>query len=179
MIKVISLINHKGGVRLQMVCGKRALAHFDKVDEANREIGKIFSAKPYETAEAAAHFAEEQIRLREKINELNKKYMKARAELLPSEKICILAEEGMTMMEIRKFCEYLLKEEKGEICAVLSPKDENGYNYAIGSNSVNLRNKLKDWNEKLHGKGGGKPEMVQGSFSSDLETIKSVLSEKE
>ena len=92
--------------------------------------------------------------------------------------VVITIEEGMTMMEIRKFCEYLTETEKGNLYVVLTPDSKGGYHYAIGSRSINVKEKVTGWNKNLNGKGGGKADIVQGSFYTDLEHIKSILLKK-
>ena len=45
----------------------------------------------------------------------------------------------------------------------------------IGSKSVDVRSFAKMLNEKFAGRGGGKPEMVQGSVSGAAEEIKEAV----
>ena len=49
---------------------------------------------------------------------------------------------------------------------------EGDYKYVISSGSVDLRSKVKDINSTLSGRGGGRPEMIQGSFATPLSSIK-------
>ena len=44
--------------------------------------------------------------------------------------------------------------------------------YVITSNSVNLTEKIKEINAALSGRGGGKPNAVQGSFGAPLDEIR-------
>ena len=59
----------------------------------------------------------------------------------------------------------------GEMLVVLTACD-TGYKYVISSNSVNLRSLLPNINECLLGRGGGKENMIQGSFVASLDEIK-------
>lgn len=175
LIKVLSLTNHKGGVRIQIICGRKALAHYDILQSMNTEIGNLFSAKPYDTLDAVHHCLEEQESLKQKINELNKRYYHMKAEMLPRKKLFITVEDQMNTVEIRKFCEYLVDQDKGDMCIVLAPKAEGGFNYVIGSSVVDVREINKAWIKQLNGKGGGKAEMVQGSYQAGIEEIKAVM----
>ena len=48
-------------------------------------------------------------------------------------------------------------------CAVFSGDDEQGYKYGIGEQDGDLREFVKEMNQTLHGRGGGKPFFAQGS----------------
>lgn len=61
---------------------------------------------------------------------------------------------------------------------LLSRKDEKALNYAIGSGTVNLKPLLKEWNTRLHGRGGGK-DIMQGSFACSLDEVRKLVEELE
>ena len=54
MIKVLSLMNYKGGVRFSMLCGDRALENFEAKTEQMQTISNLLSAKPEKAAEAVS-----------------------------------------------------------------------------------------------------------------------------
>ena len=63
--------------------------------------------------------------------------------------------------------------QKGTTVATVFVGDANkGYRYVIGSKSVDIRPIAKMLNEKFEGRGGGKPEMVQGSLSGNENDIR-------
>lgn len=51
-IKILASENYKGGVRLSIVCGERALLAAQAMRERQADIGALLSAKPSETANA-------------------------------------------------------------------------------------------------------------------------------
>ena len=51
------------------------------------------------------------------------------------------------------------------VCAVFFGAEGDTYRYVIGSAKVDLREVVGELNAVFHGRGGGKPEMVQGSLS--------------
>lgn len=51
-IKILAAENYKGGVRLSIVCGERALLAAQAMRQRQAEIGALLSAKPSETAHA-------------------------------------------------------------------------------------------------------------------------------
>ena len=63
------------------------------------------------------------------------------------------------------------------VCAVFSGSDGDGYRYVIASSGVNLRYKAKEINSALGGRGGGTPEMIQGTVSAKEDEIKAFFKE--
>ncbi|MDY6085035.1 MAG: alanine--tRNA ligase-related protein [Dialister sp.] len=176
MIKVISLVNHRGGVRLELRCGRRALLDYGTLTENNRDLARLLSARPYETKVAVERILSDEAALKERIARINQKYFFLRAASMEKrEGLVIFREDEMNPYEIRKFCEYLIDTAGYPLVAVLSVKDEVSWNYVIGSSGEDIRPKLKEWNALLSGRGGGKPELVQGSFSASFEAIEKAL----
>ena len=56
---------------------------------------------------------------------------------------------------------------------------ENGYKYCLGSKNINLSLFAKQFNSALNGRGGGKPEMIQGSVTAGKEEILEFLTATE
>lgn len=59
LIKILSSQNYKGGMRLSMVCGFRALKDYRMKQENVGNIGTLLSVRPYETYEAVQKMHEE------------------------------------------------------------------------------------------------------------------------
>lgn len=176
LLKVLSIASHKGGVRIRLVCGRRAVELFDLIYDLNHDIAVRFSVKPHETVKAVERMEADMEGMRMKMQEMNRRYFAScRSHLPEGQKAYLLYEEDMSPMEIRRFAEYLAREE-GSIYFVLSKKDENSLNYAISSKDINLKPLLKEWNTRLHGRGGGK-DIMQGSFAASLEDVKTLTDE--
>ncbi|MCI8990866.1 MAG: hypothetical protein HFF59_08650, partial [Lawsonibacter sp.] len=56
-----------------------------------------------------------------------------------------------------------------------SGTDGWGYKYAIGQAGGDLRSFVKELNQALHGRGGGKPDFVQGSVQAAWQEIDAFL----
>ncbi|MGP1443356.1 MAG: hypothetical protein ACTTJQ_04630 [Dialister pneumosintes] len=77
----------------------------------------------------------------------------------------------MTNLEIRRFCEFLLKNKVAQTAMIISKKADSYFNYVIGSREKDMKALGKTLNHELCGRGGGKVEMIQGSYQSDFEKI--------
>lgn len=174
LIKLVGMQNYKGGVRISMLCGFRALEDYYQKEKNNREIAVMLSAKEYETAVEVERLQEELAMKKAKIAELERKFLEQKVETLDisGEIVCLFEETDPVMT--RELVNLLLK--KGaKMAAVFSGNEREGYRYVFGSRSLDVRENGKLLNEAFHGRGGGKPEMVQGTVQGKREEIEAFL----
>ena len=175
MIKLVNMINYKGGERITMLCGRRALRDYDAKDENVKEISALLCAKELETAEAVRHLKQEQESLKGAYSSQKQKLLTYRAQEIPVDeggKIAVFACD-LTGNEPRELMNLLL--DKGaKICGVFAGTDDEGYRYVIGSRSEDVRPIGKVMNEAFEGRGGGKPVMVQGTLCGKKEEMEKV-----
>ena len=172
LMKILFVSRHKDGVRMEMLFGGRAMKDYDRKHLLNTEFSCRLSAKPYETGEALQRVLDEMNAMKFRMQAMNERYYAMRATSIPvGEPVIFFNEPGMSMVEIRKFCDYLISKGKVKTAMIISPKDKESVNYVMGSADLNMRDVGKLLNEKLHGRGGGRPEMVQGSFQAVAEAV--------
>ena len=73
--------------------------------------------------------------------------------------------DGLSPDGVRRACVAVM-ERCGGRCVCLSGKDGEGYKYAMGHKGGNLKDLTKSLNQTLNGRGGGKPDFVQGSVTA-------------
>ena len=61
------------------------------------------------------------------------------------------------------------------ICGLFVGSDSEGYNYVIGSSSQDCKILANTLREKLGAKGGGSPQMIQGSVKATATDIQTWL----
>ena len=176
-VAFLSSQRFKGGVRIEMICGKRTQEYLHQLQEQNRKISQLLSAKWKEVAMA--------------VEKLQKDYqqMKFRMIGIEYERIATIVKEKTGAGNVILFENQLSPENArklavdvmevcGGVCAVFCGNDEEGYRYAIGEKNGDLRGFVKEMNGTLHGRGGGKPFFVQGSVISTQEMIEKFWEEK-
>ena len=166
MIKLVNMQRYKGGVRVTMLCGSRALTDYEKKQEQNRKISALLCAKEYETAEAVGHLKEELDSLKRTLVEKERQLVHIWAQSVPEEEktVCMFSED-ISADAMRQYVNEVLEKER-ILCAVFYGNDAAGYRYVIGS-----RTRIFVYFQIvkccIRRTGGGKPEMVQGTVKGE------------
>ena len=95
LIKLTNVQRYKGGVRVTMLCGSRALRDYDRKLTAVKQIGAALCAKEDETAEAVAHLQEECAQLKQKLHKQQLELLKYKVKEIAddAEFVCLFEEE--------------------------------------------------------------------------------------
>lgn len=175
LIKLVQSQNYKGGIRITMLCGRRALKDYQQKEESVKAIMGSLSAKEELIAEAVERVKEECTQLKSELAETRYQILEAQVEKIPEgqKKVCIF-DSKLSGNEPRELMNLVLK--KGtEVCAVFAGNEESGYRYVIGSETEDVRPYSEILKEQFDGRGGGKPVMVQGSVNGSEEAIRKVF----
>lgn len=173
MVKLISCQKFRDGVRMEMAAGGRALRWVNQIAEQNTRVSQLLSAKPGETAAAVERLQKEVYALRGRATELEERDFARKAEELTGKGDVLLIEKAMSGESLRKLC-GLIKEKCGGRCAIFSGED-GVYQYVVGQDGGDLRELARQINSGLNGRGGGKPEFIQGSVKASAEQIQEFL----
>ena len=172
LIKFIQMQNYKGGVRIHMVCGFRALADYQAKEASVKSIMFSLSSKEELIADAVERMKEENTALQMQLAKAQHDILKYKADAIPEgqEKVCLFEEEliGSAPRELMN----LVLDKGALICAVFAGNEKDGYRYVIGSRTLDVRPISKVLHARFDGRGGGKPEMVQGSLKGNAQEIK-------
>ena len=170
LIKILSAAKFHGGIRLQLVCGKRAYDHIAAVYEQNRQVSQLFSAKVLETGAAAQKATEALAAEKLRANTLQSQLFDRMAEDYVNQKDVLCFADPLDGGQLRELAEKISAKCSG-YAAVFSPKD-GGFTYCLAQPDGDLRQLCKDMNAALSGRGGGKPPFQQGTVSATEEKIR-------
>ena len=164
-VKIFSCVKFHDGVRLEILCGRRALQYMSALVEQNRRVSGLLSAKPLQTADADARLLEAEAALKLRAAQLEEQVFAQKAQALAGAGNVLLFEPPMTPDSVRRLTDLVMTACGGR-AAVFAGSDAEGYKYAVGEADGDLRQFVKELNAELHGRGGGKPFFAQGSVAA-------------
>jgi len=172
LVKLLSAQKFREGVRIELVCGGRALRYLSRALEQNAQVSHLLSAKVFETGAAVERLLAENETLKSRLASLEESRFAALAREYAGAGDVLLFEDGLSSDSLRRLCDAVLHACGGR-CACFSGDDGSGYKYAVGQAGGNLRDFVKELNQALSGRGGGKPDFVQGSVRAPRSEIQS------
>ena len=173
LIKCISSERHRGGVRMTILCGKRALKDYRAKQEIISESSRMLSAKPEMILSHVSKLQEELNVAKQKAMNLTNELFEYKSEsyLKTEEPIIFAYESDLQGDSLRRLC-LMLSEKSDKVVLVLTGEGKN-FRYALGASKEDIRPFNKQLTEQFSGKGGGKSELCQGNLIGDIEEIKS------
>ena len=173
LVKLFSSIPFRGGSRLVMACGGRALQLLNEAYGQNKLVSQAFSAKIRETGEAARKMNVLLEERKFRIAQLERQLFAQTARSYGGRGDVLHFEEGLAPASVRELAD-LIAEECGGTAAVFSGTDGDGYSFCLVTRSGDLRERTKAMTAALGGRGGGKPNFQQGSVKcarADIEAF--------
>ena len=174
MIKAVSCVNYKQGVRMTLKIGDKAFDDYAMKNASNQQISNLLCAKAGETAQAVEKLKEKAEDANYRLTGLKLKFFDYITECLDDGKPFAVYDSGEAD-DARLLADILSK--KRDIAFAFSGNDADGYKYAIVSAKTDVREDGKKINASLDGRGGGKPEMVMGSVKCTLADIEKYFGE--
>lgn len=172
LIKVVGVQKHRGGVRVNILCGMRALADYTEKQDSVSSISVQLSAKPEAVADAVARLKEENLRQKNRMIALQQQLLSCRLDAVSKEQENVLLFfEDLDTPAMRDAVNTLCETHNG-YCAVFTGNDGDGYQYILGSRTKNCKTASALLTEKFAARGGGSERMVQGSLKASEEAIR-------
>ena len=169
-MKFLSCQKLREGVRLELVCGGRAMAHLCRSWQQNRSIGQQLSVKPGDTSAAVERQGREVLSLKTRCAGLEEELFRLLAEQYRDAGEVLLVRHDLAGDGTRRLCDAV-SHTCGGRCAVFSGDGER-YQYAVIHPGADLREFVKHMNDALHGRGGGRSGFAQGSVAADEAAIR-------
>jgi alanyl-tRNA synthetase len=177
MVRILRWDRYKGGVRITIVCGMRALKAVRERMDMLRETADLLTTNQDQVSRSVAALKDQLKEEKEKVKDLSGRLIEAKAESLKKlgkdQKNLVLT-EPVEMAQARKLVNELMPGFEG-LAAVLMPAGKDEYTFLIGSESADMTAFIKEFKEVFSVRGGGKGKMVQGSVTGQEETLVNFL----
>ena len=170
LIKLLSCVKFHQGVRIEMVCGSRALTYLSRIYEQNKLVSQAFSAKPLETGAAALRMNDALAAEKFRATALERQLFDTIAANYANQGDVLHFAQDITSGAVRELCERIANR-CGGTAAVFSGADLTGYSVCLVNKTASVAELGKQMNAHLQGRGGGKPGFFQGSVNATREQI--------
>ena len=177
LVKIFTCVKFHEGVRIEMACGKRALAMLNAAYEQNKLVSQTFSAKLGETGSAAQRMNEALAAEKLRANTLEKQLFAQIAQGYAGQKLALHFAKDLSPNGCRELCDAMA--DQAEIAVTLSGSDEAGYCLCILSRTQDAKALGDAAAKALNGRGGGKKEAFQGRISATRGEIENFFTHNE
>lgn len=175
MFKIQSVQNYKGGMRISFLCGFRALEEYRRKSEIISELSGILTTNQENLADHVSKLKTQVQSLKTQLSNAKQDLMESKLAEIPAEqKDVILFERDLDTPVMRNVVNKLMEAHDG-VCGIFVGTDADGYNFIVGSKTVDCREVATMLREKFDARGGGKPQMIQGSLAANADAIKNAL----
>ena len=164
LVKLLSCQKFREGVRMELLCGKRAFDYLSGTWEQNLAVSRALSAKPLQTHAAVERLKGELESVKLRAATLETADFARKGAEYSGKGDVVLFEGDMSADSVRRLCDAVL-DTCGGRCAVFAGEDGN-FKYAVGIRDGDIRPLVKELNGALNGRGGGKPNFAQGSVAA-------------
>ena len=169
LVKFLSVQKFREGVRIELLCGGRALRYLSACWEQDVRVAQALSVKPAASFAAVERLLGELSALKLRCARLEEAAFAQIAAQYEGKGDVLLFEDEMSGDSVRRLCDAVANACGGR-CAVFAGAG-NTWKYAISQADGDLRALTKALNTALCGRGGGKPNFVQGSVNAARSAI--------
>lgn len=174
-LKVMSLQNYKGGVRISILCGLRALEAFREKCSIVSDLTAFLTTGQENLVTTVQKLKASNQSLSSELSAAKQQLLNQKLSDIPEDQAnVIIFESGIDTKIVRNVVNGLVKKHSG-ICGLFVGSDSEGYSYVIGSSSQDCKILANTLREKLGAKGGGSPQMIQGSVKATAADIQTWL----
>lgn len=175
LLKTLSLVKFHQGVRIEMVCGGRAFRYLAAIFDQNRQVSRILSAEALDTARGAQALKDQLTAEKFRAVGYQRRIFEAIGETYVGAGNVVRFEPGLTGDGLQELARRI-SARSGGFAAVFTPVPE-GHRYCLAG-LENLGPLNKALTTALNGRGGGKPNLQQGTLNASQAEIEAFFAEK-
>nr|WP_325302518.1 alanine--tRNA ligase-related protein [uncultured Oscillibacter sp.] len=165
LVKVLSCQKFREGIRMEILCGARALRYLSGTYDQARTVGRRLSVKPLEIQGAVERLEEELSAAKERMADLEQTAFAALAAEQAGRGDVVLFQSPMRPDSLRRLADAVGKS-CGGLAAVFSGEGARWSYALVRGDGGDIAPLVKELNETLHGRGGGRNGFAQGSVQA-------------
>lgn len=170
LIKILDFMKHRGGMRITMVAGRRAFSEFCIQQSNIKRISALLSEPPHTTADMLEKYIADTESMKLSMKKTRERLAMLYADTLsPCDGNLVMRFDDFSIDDLRSFSNGAVGKCSGLLVAVSG--NDGDYKYVISSPNEIPREQTAKINAALSGKGGGRGNMIQGSFASSYDAI--------
>ena len=166
LFKITSFENYKEGVRINYLCGLRAIENYDESLENLKSISKALSVKQGDESKGVEKLLSDDRHLKDKNAFLLKKLVEKEIEKADFSKESVFILLPDYLKDFLRYAMDLAKEKSKGRIGVFCEDESHMARFLIESETEDLRELNSVLKEKYSAKGGGKPNSIQGTVES-------------
>ena len=175
LLKVVKAQNYKGGTRVSILCGKRALEYLSMEHGIVDDLVRIFTTSQDNIIASVEKLKSDLSDCKGQMAELQNRLLEYEIREIDEDlkNVFLVKEASLDQNVMRKTVNLLAASHQG-FCGVFSGDDKKGYRYIIASGTDNrdARDVQKMLSNEFGAKGGGNSPMIQGSIScNDINAV--------
>ena len=165
LVKLFSCVKFHQGVRIEMACGSRALALLNAAYDQNRQVSQAFSAKIFETGEAARAMNKRLADSEFRATGLQKQIFDQIAQGYRGKGNVLLHRPDCPPADLRELADRI-----ADVCGGIAFL-YSGSNICLASRTDDLKEIGKELKARFNARGGGKPGFFQGTLTATVEEL--------
>ncbi|MGZ0049517.1 alanyl-tRNA editing protein [Brevibacillus gelatini] len=171
MIKILGWERHRGNIRLEFICGLRALRDYTRKQVAVRELAKLFATSEADLIVQAERVLAERDSLKARLADAEKQLLESEvrkqldvAEQVGAARVITRVFPDKTIQQLQQFAQLAVAEAPDVVCLLAAATDEKTQLVFARGQAVNVavNQLIKETLPLIGGKGGGNPAMAQG-----------------
>ncbi|WP_432774093.1 DHHA1 domain-containing protein [Brevibacillus gelatini] len=171
MIKILGWERHRGNIRLEFICGLRALRDYTRKQVAVRELAKLFATSEADLIVQAERVLAERDSLKARLADAEKQLLESEvrkqldvAEQVGAARVITRVFPDKTIQQLQQFAQLAVAEAPDVVCLLAAATDEKTQLVFARGQAVNVavNQLIKETLPLIAGKGGGNPAMAQG-----------------
>lgn len=175
MFKIQSVQNYKGGMRISFLCGFRALEEYRKKSQIVSDLSRLLTTNQENLTDHVSKLKTQVQSLKTQLSNAKQMIMESKiSEIKTEEKNVFLFERDLDAPVMRSVVNKLVEVHEG-ICGVFVGNEEEGYSFIIGSKTTNCKDVADKLRNELDARGGGSPQMIQGSVAAKEKQIRELF----